>query len=888
MSRVLVSVVLLAVLSACPPTSTTPCETDAGCPGGRCRDGECGPVCLEDSECGGGQVCTEGACAPLPECTRAADCAAGLVCTGGRCVEPSACTSTNDCPAGQRCEPLQGLCHEPCTLPSDCAPGLDPRMASLLYVCRQGDCLRQCLNDVLCGAGFICEAGTCTRASCTTKADCPSGQYCTSAIAGRCREFQACASNSECGPNHECRAFTPGTCPPGFDCTMRLCQELPRCILDTDCSATAYCRDSHCQPTTVCSDTTPCAPGLTCVVGRCMPGGCRGHADCASDEACTDGACRPAPPAAHIVAIALSPRATTLVVGDTVQLSLVAYALDGSSFPLAQGTFSAVDASGAPSTAVAVSPSGRVTAMAAGTVRVRAQPTGASVSPQEATFTVLPPLEVGRRVTVVDTATRRPLAGVEVLGCDAPPTTGPCPTPITVMTDASGVALFPDFTGDTSSFSAASGELRADEHPRYDRVSVAALTARDVLLPLGENPVHGAAGFNAGISFNEVHSSGDLWLGFSVLSAGDPLAMDLTTLFGETFLISLPGLTQRVPVPGSLVAQASLGLGGTLELKSRSLGLGQAGRRTAVAFAGKLPLSQATSLRPTDLLAYSGAMDYALQPFTSILHRPQVPDMTDVDGDGLCADTTRCQGSEELPDYDRFIGLSHRPRREQLRRTEVVLPSLPSGLDTALVAAVELSPEAGLVPLGLASRAGGALQPDGTRPVQPVLLRSGAPYGGAEVGTPGVWALATSALSGASVSGHIVRGSPLPPRVSVPPFLPLPTASYTPAERTVTPSPESWSALAGAGAGLVRVTLTGPQGRHVVFFALDANGGPLRVPDAPAGAGADPAGLTGVSLEVAAMRFSEGLSFEGMLDAPGVNLLQLPGVLDAYSRSRPL
>ncbi len=851
-------------------------------------------------------MCTGGACAPRPECTRATDCAEGFACTEGRClcgsdsacasnqvcregrcVTASACTSAADCPAGQRCEPLQGVCQVPCTQASDCAPGVDPRVASLLYVCRAGDCLRQCLNDQLCGAGFICEAGTCARSGCVTKADCPSGQYCTSATAGRCLEFQTCASNAECGPNTECRAFASGACPPGFDCATKICQELPRCLVDTECSATAYCRDSHCQPTTACSEGTACPSGLTCVANRCVPGGCRGHADCAPGEACTDGACRPAPSANQIVSIALSPKTTTLVVGGTVQLSLVAYTLDGSSFPLAQGTFSAVDTSGAPSSAVTVSSSGLVTAMAAGTVRVQARPTGAAVSPQETSLLVLPALETGRRLTVMDTTTRRPLAGVEVLGCDAPPATGPCPTPVTVTTDASGVALFPDFAGATASFSAASPELRADGLPRYDRVSVATTTARDVLLPLSENPVHGAAGFNAGISFNEVHSSGELWLGFSVLSAGDPTAVDLTNLFGETFLISIPGLPQRVPAPGALVGYASLGLAGNSELKARSYGLGQAGRRTAVAFAGKLPLAQATSLRPADLLAYSGAMDYSLQAFTSITHLPYAPDTTDLDGDGLCTDTARCQGSEDLPDYSRFTGISHRPRREQLRRTEVVLPNLPSGLDTAVVAAVELSPEAGLVPMGLASRTGGTAQPDGTRPVQPVVLRSGAPYGGAEVGTPGLWALATAANSGASVSGHIVRGATLPTRVSVPAFLPLPTASYTSGSRTFTPSPTSWSELAGAGAGLVRVTLTGAQGRHVVFFALDASGGAIRVPDAPAGADADPAGLTGASLEVAALKLAEGLSAEGALDTPGVNLLQLPVVLDAYSRSRP-
>lgn len=906
MSRALLSVVLLAVLSACSPTSTTPCDTDAECPGGRCRYGGCGPLCLDDSECGGGQVCAGGTCARRPECAKDTDCAEGFACTegkclcgsdaacaanqsceDGRCVTSAACTSASDCPAGQRCEIVQGVCQVPCTQASDCAPGVDPRVASLLYVCRTGDCLRQCLNDQTCGAGFVCEAGTCARAACATKADCPSGQYCTSATAGRCLEYQPCTSTAECGPNTECRAFASGACPPGFDCATKICQELPRCLVDTDCSATAYCQDAHCQPTSACSESVACASGLTCVAGRCMPGGCRGHADCAAGEACTDGACRPAPPASNIVALALSPKVSTLVVGDTLQLSLVAFTFDGASFPWSQGTFSVVDTGGAPSSGVTVSSSGLVTAVSAGTVRVQARISGAAVSAQEISLNVLPVLDGGRRVTLVDATTRRPLAGVAVLGCDAPPASGPCPAPITVTTDASGVALFPGFTGDTASFSAASSELRSDGYPRYDRVSVAATRAHDVLLPLGENPVHGAAGFNASIGFNEVHTSGELWLGFSLLSASDPTAVDLTNLFGETFLVSVPGLPQRVPAPGSLVAYASLGLAGTTEIKPLSYGLGQAGRRTAVAFAGKLPLAQATSLRPTDLLAYSGAMDYALQAFTSINHLPYAPDTADLDGDGLCSDTSRCSGSEDLPDYGHFTGITYRPRREQLRRTEVVLPNLPSGLDTAVIAAVEVAPEAGLMPMGLASSTGGAPQPDGTRPVAPVLLRSGAPYGGAEAGTPGVWVLATSATSGASVSGSIVQGAPLPTRVTVPAFLPLPAATYSPAARTLTPSPANWSALAGAGAGLTRVTLTGTQGRHVVYAALEASGGPLRVPEAPAGAATDPAGQPGVSLEVTALRLTGGMSAEAMLDTSGVNLLHLPVALDAYSRSRP-
>jgi hypothetical protein len=908
MSRALLALLFVAALSGCPDSSSAPCVTDAECPDGRCRFGGCGPVCLDDTECPAGQACSAGACVERAQCAVASDCAEGFTCSDGRCLcgsnaacaanqvcrqgrceENSRCTGDSDCPSGQRCEVTQGACLPTCTTAASCAPNVDPQVANLLFVCQSGACVRRCVNDASCGGqGLICEAGLCARADCATLADCPSGQYCTSATAGRCEEYRTCQSTAQCPANTECRAFGATGCPPGFDCTLKICQTLPRCLIDTDCTAPAYCQQGFCQPSTACPTGGPCGAGQLCVAQRCVPGGCRGHADCAAGQACTDGACRSAPPASELSTLVVSPRAAVLAVGGSVQLSLVAFTFTGESFPLATGVFSVVDGSGAASDAATVTSSGLVTAEKPGTVRIRAGVSNPGVAPAEATLTLLPALGQGRRVTVVDATTGRPLSGVEVLGCDAPPATAPCPAPITVTTDASGAAAFPSFTGITASFSAASSELRADGYPRYDRVSVAATGARDVLLPLGENPVHGAAGFNAGIQFSEVHSAGPVWLGFSVLSAGDVPELDLTTLLGETFFITLPGLPQPAPVPGSTVLYTASGLGSPVELKGRSLGLGQPGRRAAVAFAGRTELALAASLGSTDLLAYTGALDYALQAFTSIPLRPRIPDTGDLDADGLCSDASRCaQGSEDLPDYFALPGFSHRPRREQLRRTEVVLPRLPPGLDTAIASAVELSSEAGVVPLGFSSRTGGAPAPDGTRPLDPILLRSGAPYGGVEAGTPGVWVFATQvAQARGDTSGRIVRGSPLPTRVDVPPFLPLPAASYSVAQRTFTPAPAPWTALARAGAELARITITGARSRHVVLLPLLEGQGPLRLPASPPGIVEDPATQELAIGEIVALDLSAGITREDALDLMGANLTGLPLILDAYSRSR--
>lgn len=266
MLRLLVVLTLAVVAAGCPSVNSRPCDTDAECPDGRCREGACGPFCEADGECGTEQVCRDGACVPRPVCATTADCARGFECTDGQCLcsghdvcarnqlciqgsceaQPS-CRSDAECvSAGLRCELTQGICIPPCTAPADCAPGVDPTLAAVLYQCFQGGCQRRCTSDDTCGTGLICEDGLCAQARCTTKADCPANAYCTSASNGRCLEYQTCTTSDECAANHVCERFPDGECPPGFDCTQTLCRELPTCLIDADCapSPPSYCHDA--------------------------------------------------------------------------------------------------------------------------------------------------------------------------------------------------------------------------------------------------------------------------------------------------------------------------------------------------------------------------------------------------------------------------------------------------------------------------------------------------------------------------------------------------------------------------------------------------------------------------------------------------------------------
>lgn len=840
-----------------------------------------------DSECANGFTCKAERC----QCATDSACAANQQCIAGVCEARKRCTADADCAgSGGRCEVTQGLCLPVCSMPSDCAPGLDPRVAFALYTCSQGTCTRRCLNDVTCGGqGLICKSGLCSTADCTTLGDCPADQYCTSATFGRCVAYKFCATSSECAANFECTRFPAAQCPPGFDCTKSLCLEQPQCLIDGDCVSAppmsmqnGFCSDSHCQPTSKCTTSATCATGQECVGGLCVPSTCRGHPDCGPGKACVDGACASAPSAGEIAQLQLIPASGLLEVGDTLQLRLVAFRLDGSTYPLASGTFAVVDELGAPSSLATADPGGVVTGVAPGKVVVRASVAGSTVGTQESKLTIYAAVTSGRRVLVVDAATRAPLPGAKVNGC----LSAACATPTEILTDALGVALFPALTAGPATFTVVAQEVRADGLPRHERASVIATTATDVYLPLRDNPVHSAAGFNAGISFADVRTSGQYWAGLAAVSASDLPSVDLQLLLGENFQVQIPGIGQSIPVPGSVVLYTSPGFGIPQAIKGKSLGLGQAGAvRHSVAFAGRSDLNAVLALRSTQFLSYVGAFDYALQTNLSLSNRPRVPDTTDINGNGLCTDMAKCpMGSEDVPDYANFVTLNFTPHREQKRRTEVVLPKLPSTLDQVIVAAAEVGTEAGLLTLGFSSVVAGAPGPDGTRAVPSVVLRSGTPYGGLEISTPGIWALGGN-NNGNSYSGRLTRGSTLPVKVLVAPFLPVPTnPSFQVATRSFAPGQPEWSSVFSSGGELARIGLTGSEQRHVLYVAIGPSQTSIVVPPTPSGPGADPLAQGTLQMEVVAVDLSDGTSVEDIFTLKGVNLSTWLTVIDGYSR----
>ena len=166
-----------ACVDSCSPNpctqelNKTVCTIEGGAPVCSCApgyalaaDGRCLP---EAAECPSGFACSGGVCADTSNpgfvCAQDSDCGGGLVCSpalpSGSC---QGCSLTAPCPAGLDC--VSGYCLKSCSRPSDCHPEM---------TCRgSGYCGRKaCASPADCAAPYVCVAGadggTCRRPVCT-------------------------------------------------------------------------------------------------------------------------------------------------------------------------------------------------------------------------------------------------------------------------------------------------------------------------------------------------------------------------------------------------------------------------------------------------------------------------------------------------------------------------------------------------------------------------------------------------------------------------------------------------------------------------------------------------------------------------------------------------
>ncbi len=263
---------------------------------GTCRDlmtdqyncGTCGLTCAA------GYLCIDGSCAP--------DCPDGYTSCSGICKnltnDPANCGEcSNACAAGEVC--LSGSCSFTCPAPYiDCSGSCADLDTDHLNC---GSCGNECLS------GQVCEAGACANS-------CIAGlTLCSGACRDLMRDPENCGScASRCGTGENCYdGSCLAACPGGFTDCSGTCRDLDSDRLncgacENECLDGERCTGGTCVVTcesplvscphdsdgdtvmdaTMCSDTT--SDPRNC-------GGCAGSGgvNCAYDEGCVSGACRP-------------------------------------------------------------------------------------------------------------------------------------------------------------------------------------------------------------------------------------------------------------------------------------------------------------------------------------------------------------------------------------------------------------------------------------------------------------------------------------------------------------------------------------------------------------------------------------------------------------------
>ncbi len=223
------------------------------------------PECCDDSQCGGGEMCVNGACEPMycydQKCPEGYHCesqcggpvpAGGLMACPMVCVKDApTCASDCDCDIWTAC--INGECQ----------------VADRLNECHGG----QCMSDADCGDGGVCRfepyACPCSIDE-NGKVICPDCGPPPDAR-GWCEyppKETLCGPNGECPSGFACNECAHGSCPMCDDC-VAVCEP----EVDLGCRADADCATGERCDFKACTATGACAPGMDCAicVGQCVP-----------------------------------------------------------------------------------------------------------------------------------------------------------------------------------------------------------------------------------------------------------------------------------------------------------------------------------------------------------------------------------------------------------------------------------------------------------------------------------------------------------------------------------------------------------------------------------------------------------------------------------------
>lgn len=300
------------------------------------------PVCLNDIDCGTGQICENSRC--IDACRTDDTCSYTMACINQRCQDP--CSIYRACPHNAICraENHRAICSclsdtksdpfTPCdrqevVQTTDCQSDNDCLFG---YMCNFGSCVQGCRKDDQCIPSEACINGDCVNPcelanACGLNADCTTNAHkpvcsCHSGFIGdpqlECRPLQetrGCKSDNECGhrlicENSKCVIGCRDSqgCASDESCINRICQN--PCSLYGVCGRNAICKpNSHTaictcphgykgNPNVLCTEAPPqCLKDSECVLGQicentqCVSG-CRHDNNCPEDRSCIHGSCQ--------------------------------------------------------------------------------------------------------------------------------------------------------------------------------------------------------------------------------------------------------------------------------------------------------------------------------------------------------------------------------------------------------------------------------------------------------------------------------------------------------------------------------------------------------------------------------------------------------------------
>lgn len=185
-----------------PLPASCPCPKESYCDlaSNTCRAG-----CVEDGQCLAGRFCDTAKRSCKVGCSMDSQCGAGNICDGTQQMCRPGCRMDGQCTGGKRCDSKSATCLLPCTMNDNCP--LDQFCDRGSMLCRPG-----CAGDSSkCPVGTACLKGMTGRyycsATCLGMACSGKDWVCVVFKSGESQCRKSCTNDAACGVNNRCRLF---------------------------------------------------------------------------------------------------------------------------------------------------------------------------------------------------------------------------------------------------------------------------------------------------------------------------------------------------------------------------------------------------------------------------------------------------------------------------------------------------------------------------------------------------------------------------------------------------------------------------------------------------------------------------------------------------------